>query len=462
MKPGKAKLGLMLVEDTPSLQMLYRTVLRKAGFDPICASTGAEAQQLFATERPPVVLLDLVLPDCDGLTLMTEMLTEAPETRVIVITANGSVAKAVQATRKGAFDFLVKPLGDLRMIGAVANAMTEYQAITQRGGKGISRALKSRHDAFVARSDVMQQVNTVIAAVARSNAPVFIIGPSGSGKAACAEMIHLRSSRATKPLIQVDCGLPDALALEAILFGTGAQSDITGQSAIERARGGTLFLRNPHKLTPQLQGRLLSVLNTGQSGEAHSSAAPVDIRIISAARQDPLDAIRAGELEEALYYRLFVLPLTLPPLHARPEDLPAIAEQFLGEIAQQEGKPFRRITPEALVLLQSQPWEGNLHELRNVLRQAVVLHEGPDLTPGMLPLAPKAPQLTATQAVQAAPVMLDLDSALSGMTMAEIEARAIRAAIARNGGSIPRAAQELDIAPSTIYRKRDDWEKTTH
>lgn len=457
MKPTKAKLGLMLVEDTPSLQMLYRTVLKKAGFNPICASTGAEAQQLFASERPQVVLLDLVLPDCDGLTLMNEMLTEAPETRVIVITANGSVAKAVQATRRGAFDFLVKPLGDLRLIGSVANAMTEYQAITQRGGKGVSRVLQSRQDAFVAQSESMRQVSTIIEAVARSSAPVFIIGASGSGKAACAEMIHLRSSRAGKPLIEVDCGLPDTQALEAILFGTGTQDDAIGQSAIQRAKGGTLFLRNPQKLAPQLQARLLSILNTGQSAEDHSGAAPVDIRIISAARRDPLEAIRAGELEEALYYRLFVLPLTLPPLHARPEDLPVIAEQFLAEIAQQEAKQFKRITPEALALLQVQTWEGNLHELRNVLRQAVVLHEGPDLTPAMLRLASRGVTLTP----QTAPVILDLDTALAGMTMAEIETRAIRAAIARNGGSIPRAAQELDIAPSTIYRKRDDWEKTS-
>ncbi|WP_071797788.1 sigma-54-dependent transcriptional regulator [Natronohydrobacter thiooxidans] len=457
MKPAKAKLGLMLVEDTPSLQMLYRTVLKKAGYDPICASTGAEAQALFAAERPPVVLLDLVLPDCDGLTLLTEMLAEAPETRVIVITANGSVAKAVQATRKGAFDFLVKPLGDLRMIGAVANAMTEYQSITQGAGKGMSHAIRSRQDAFVAQSEPMRQVTTVIDAVARSNAPVFIIGASGSGKAACAEMIHLRSSRAAKPLIQVDCGLPDTQALEAMLFGTGPQGD-TSQSAIQRAKGGTLFLRNPQKLTPLLQARLLSVLNTGKSAESQPGDAPVDIRIISAARRDPLEAIRAGEMEEALYYRLFVLPLTLPPLHARPEDLPVIAAQFLLEIAQQEGKQFKRITPEALALLQAQPWEGNLHELRNVLRQAVVLHDGPDLTPAMLPHMSREPN----HASPGAPVILDLDTALAGLTMAEIEARAIRAAIARNGGSIPRAAQELDIAPSTIYRKRDDWEKNAH
>lgn len=441
--------GLMLVEDTPSLQMLYRTVLSKAGFAPVCAASCTEARQVFAQIRPSVVLLDMMLPDGDGLGLMREFLTVAPETRVIVITANGSVNKAVEATRKGAFDFLVKPLGDVRLVSTVASAMTESRARAQPKRKDAQTG-----DIFVANSAAMREVQDIISAVARSHAPVFILGPSGTGKKTCANRIHALSARAAGPCVTVDCSAPDRNALEAALFGGGVEPGLSEDSALRRAMGGTLVLREPQNLPLDLQTRLVFVLDRDQASLAQHSPKTPGIRIISAARQDPRLALQSGQMQAELFYRLFVLPLSLPLLHERREDVPLLAQHFLIEIAQQENKHFTRVAPEAQAHLQMQPWHGNLHEFRNALRQAIVLNEGPELTLQMLPTAQNrmSDPHTGAQSVE-----FDLDTALAGMTLAQIDARAIRAAIARHDGSIIKAAQELDIAPSTIYRRRDEW-----
>lgn len=450
-------LDLLLVEDTPSIQMLYRTVLTKAGYPPTCASTGKEALAKFIELRPGIVLLDLMLPDIDGLALMTQMLVLSPETRVIVVTANGSINKAVEATRKGAYDFLVKPLGDVRLVGAVASATSDRRAMAERA-KGAASSSAAAVANFVALSDHMQTVHEVIRSVAQSKAPVFIHGASGTGKRTVAATIHALSPRAHHPFVTFKCAGLDSPALESALFGTGpmasADQNAPRNGAIARAANGTLVLCNPESLPPEHQARLLTVLNTATLSLPMAGAKPVDIRILCTSSRDPHDALRAGLLSEELFYRLYVIPLTLPSLRERSADIAALAEQFLPEIAQQEHKAFTEITPEAMALLRHHSWEGNLHELRNVLRQAVVLHDGPALTAAMLPkgVAARSPAAPAPM-----PRAATLHEALAGMTLAEIEEHVIRAAIERHRGSIPRAAQELDIAPSTIYRKRDGW-----
>ncbi len=446
--------GVLLIEDTPSLQMLYRSVLNRAGFAPICVSNCDEARQAFAQARPSVVLLDMILPDGDGLGLMREFLTVAPDTRVIVITANGTVNKAVEATRKGAYDFLVKPLGDVRLASTVASALAEIRAKAQRQ----RRDPAAETDSFVARSAVMRDVQSVLAAVARSHAPVFLLGQSGTGKKACAYWIHMHSARAEGPFVMVDCGIPDCNALEATLFGGGSGPELSEDSAIRRAMGGTLLLLSPQNLPAELQTRLVAVFDKDHAVDRQQDPVSWGVRVISAARQDPRHALQNAQLQAELYYRLFVLPVALPRLSERREDVPALAQRFLVEIAQQENKTFNRITPEAQAHLQIQPWDGNLHELRNSLRHAVVLNDGPELTRQMLPITQSDPQEFGTGAGRA---VLDLDTALAGMTMAQIETRALRAAIARHHGSITQAAKELDIAPSTIYRRREDWSDLT-
>lgn len=456
-----AEHGLLLVEDTPSLQMLYATVLRKAGYKPMLAASGAEALTKFAEHRPRVVLLDLMLPDADGLMVMREMLEMQPETRIIVITANGSVTNAIDATREGAHDFLVKPLGDIRMIGAVASAFADLREEVRLTVHDATR-IDALDRAFMGRSDAMQDVHNRIDAVARSTAPVFILGESGTGKELCARALHLKSARAAQRFVTLNCSAADPEQLEIELFGQTGPKSGRGQSqqqaragAIARADGGTLFVQNIQDMSPELQAAFLRF-------KQRSSFAPVgdtrqikvDVRLICTASRDPTEDMRAGRLREDLYYRLFVIPITVPPLRERGTDIHLLAHHYLAQIAAEEGKAFDRFSPDVLDLFLTLPWPGNVRELINVLRHAVILHDGAVVTREMLP--PSLANLPGPR--QPAPVDTGNDP-FAGLTMAQIEERAITAAIARHGGSVPRAARELDIAPSTIYRKREQWDK---
>jgi len=443
------------------LQMLYATVLRKAGYKPMLAASGAEALATFAEHRPRVVLLDLMLPDADGLMVMREMLELQPETRIIVITANGSVNNAIEATREGAHDFLVKPLGDIRMIGAVASAFAELREEVSLTVDSAGRG-DALDRAFMGQSAAMQEVHNRIAAVAASTAPVFILGESGTGKELCARAVHLKSDRAAQRFVTLNCAAADPEMLEIELFGQSAPKSGRGSAqaqtragAIAQADGGTLFVQNIQDMNRDLQAAFLRFLQ-------RSSFAPVgdtrqikvDVRLVCTASRDPTEDMRAGRLREDLYYRLFVIPLTMPPLRARGTDIHMLAQYYLAQIAAEEGKRFSRFSPDVLDLFLTLPWHGNVRELINVLRHAVVLHDGEVVTRAMLPhnLAnlPDPNQVPPTQP-NADP--------FAGLTMAQIEERAITAAISRHGGSVPRAARELDIAPSTIYRKREQWDK---
>ncbi|NBB97195.1 MAG: response regulator [Alphaproteobacteria bacterium] len=452
--------GLLLVEDTPSLQMLYATVLRKAGYNPMLASSGAEALKKFAEHHARVVLLDLMLPDADGLMVMREMLELQPDTRIIVITANGSVTNAIDATREGAHDFLVKPLGDIRMIGAVTSAFAGLHEDVSLTGDDSSR-IEALDRAFMGRSDAMQEVHCRIAAVAGSTAPVFILGESGTGKELCARAVHLKSARATQRFVSVNCSASDPEHLEIELFGQAGQKTRRGQvqtrtGAIAQADGGTLFVQNIQDMSLELQAAFLRFKQRASFAPVGDTRQiKVDVRLICTASRDPTEDMRAGRLREDLYYRLFVIPITMPPLRARGTDIHLLAQHYLAQIAAEEGKSFSSIAPDVLELFLTLPWRGNVRELINVLRHAVVLHDGEVITRDMLPpdLAPQdAPARTAEATAESG-------DPFAGMTMAEIEQRAITSAIARHRGSVPRAARELDIAPSTIYRKREQWDK---
>ncbi|WP_296639587.1 sigma-54-dependent transcriptional regulator [Roseinatronobacter sp.] len=454
--------GLLLVEDTPSLQMLYATVLRKAGYKPMLAASGAEALTKFAEHRPRVVLLDLMLPDADGLMVMREILELQPETRIIVITANGSVNNAIEATREGAHDFLVKPLGDIRMIGAVASAFAELREDVSLTIDEASRS-DALDRAFMGRSVAMQEVHSRIAAVAASTAPVFILGESGTGKELCARAVHLKSARAAQRFVTLNCSATDPERLEIELFGQSPPKSGRGQAqsqvragAVAQADGGTLFVQNIQDMSPDLQGAFLRFLQRSSfTPVGDTRQIKVDVRLICTASRDPTEDMRAGRLREDLYYRLFVIPITMPPLRARGTDIHLLAQHYLAQIAAEENKQFCRFSPDVLDLFLNLPWQGNVRELINVLRHAVILHEGEIVTREMLPPGLSDARKLATNAGHS-----PTNAVFEGLTMAQIEERVITAAIARHDGSVPRAARELDIAPSTIYRKREQWDKS--
>lgn len=463
--------SVLLVEDTLSLQMVYRSILATAGHRVAVAASAAEGLEQFRTHRPMVVLLDLILPDRDGLEVMQEIQALQPETRVIAITANGSVNRAVEAMRAGAHDFLVKPFDEGKFLSAVQNALAEANPREAPKPADPSAPVTRSRDAgevaegsgFIGTSDAMKRIHGTIASVARSMATVFITGESGTGKELCALAVHANSNRASGPFIALNCGAIPQDLLESEVFGhvkgsfTGAISDKPGAAAA--ADGGTLFLDEICEMAPTLQTKLLRFLQTSTVQPVGATRPrKVNVRIVCATNQDPLDAVRRGQFREDLYYRLYVVPIHMPPLRDRGEDIIEIAEAALARFAAEEGRAFHGLAPSVRALMQAHPWPGNVRQLLNVMRNVVVLNQGGWVTPDMLP-----PGLTDETAAADAPVtappaseMLTADTLL-GLPLAEAERRLIKATLELHGGSIPKAARVLDVSPSTLYRKIEAW-----
>lgn len=447
-----APFDILLVEDTASMRTIYEAHLRRAGYRTLSAANAGEAMALFRQFTVSVVLLDLMLPDRDGIALLADLLDLRPATSVVVVAAERSVDRAVSAIRAGALDFLVKPVAEARLMEAVEAAHSAANLAHPPKSPQAHAPLAE----FIGISEPMRAVYAQIRAAARSVAPVCIWGESGTGKELAAATIHRLSARAHGPFITVDCGAIPPDRLESELFGhrrgafSGAISDKPG--AAELAEGGTLFLDEICELHPALQPKLLRFLQSGQIQPLGSDAPRrVNLRIISSFSGPPLEAVRTGRLREDLYYRLHVVPIRMPPLRERPEDIAPIAENFLRRYALLEGRSFERLSPPAQALLARHSWPGNVRELTNALRAATVMHDGEELQPEMLP---------AEMRSAATPPHDPSAGALAGfeqMTLAKIERIAIEAALTRNAGSVPRAAHELGVAPSTLYRKLDGW-----
>ncbi len=467
---------ILLIEDTPSLQLLYRAALTKAGYAVVTAGSAAEGLELLHEAAPQVILLDLVLPDRDGLDLMREILQLHPGLHVVVMTAHGSINKAVEAMRAGAHEFLVKPFDEARLLNVVANA--HKTALAKPRAKATAAVAVPPAaspvpppigSGFIGASEAMAAIHATIVSVARSMATVFITGESGTGKELCALAVHGNSPRANGPFIALNCGAIPQDLLESEVFGhmkgsfTGAISDKPG--AATAADGGTLFLDEVCEMAPALQTKLLRFLQTSTVVPVGATRPKkVNVRIVCATNRDPMDAVRRGQFREDLFYRLFVVPIHMPPLRERGDDVIEIAETALARFAQEEGKQFDGLSPEVRALFRRLPWPGNVRQVLNVIRNVAVLHEGGVLTSAMLPasLPQQAQELLIAQRpahpseppVQPEPLGLDT---LLGRPLAEIERLVIEATLAQNNGSVPKAARVLELSPSTLYRKIETW-----
>lgn len=467
---------ILLIEDTPSLQLLYRAALTKAGYAVLTAGSAAEGLELLLEATPQVILLDLVLPDRDGLDLMREMLQLRPGLHVVVMTAHGSINKAVEAMRAGAHEFLVKPFDEVRLLNVVADAYKTAAATPRDTATAPLIVLPAAGPApapigsgFIGSSQAMAAIHATIVSVARSMATVFITGESGTGKELCALAVHSNSPRANGPFIALNCGAIPQDLLESEVFGhmkgsfTGAISDKPG--AATAADGGTLFLDEVCEMAPALQTKLLRFLQTSTVVPVGATRPKkVNVRIVCATNRDPMEAVRRGLFREDLFYRLFVVPIHMPPLRERGDDVIEIAETALARFAQEEGKQFAGLSPEVRALFRRMPWPGNVRQVLNVIRNVAVLNEGGVLTSAMLPASllqqaqdlliahrPSHPSERPSQ-----PEPLGLDSLL-GRPLAEIERLVIEATLAQHNGSVPKAARVLELSPSTLYRKIEAW-----
>ncbi|MDD5037529.1 MAG: sigma-54 dependent transcriptional regulator [Methylococcaceae bacterium] len=454
---------LLLVEDSPTLVHLYRAYLDKEPWHVVHAETGKEALELLRTLLPQVMVLDLKLPDMDGLDILRRVVEDKIPCSVVVVTGHGSVHVAVEAMRCGAFDFIEKPCSADRLRYTLRNALKMRRLETIVDDLEVRR----QYCGFIGSSLPMQAIYRIIDNVAGSKATVFITGESGTGKEVCAEAIHRQSPRNDKPFITLNCAAIPKDLLESELFGhvkgafTGAYADRQGVAA--QANGGTLFLDEICEMDLAIQSKLLRFVQTGAFQKVGGNRLEsVDVRLICATNRDPLKEVEGGRFREDLYYRLHVIPIQLPPLREREDDVMTIAQHFLAVFSLEEGRHFTGFAPETEARFHVYPWPGNVRQLQNVIRNIVVLHQGELVTPEMLP-----PPLDRTISASAAGTSTSQTQEIrASATMASIrplwleEKEIIERALALCEGNIPKTAALLEISPSTIYRKRLSWQES--
>lgn len=466
--------SVLIIEDAKSLAASYADVLHKIGCKSDVAGDLTTARSKLKSGRYDAILLDMLLPDGDGWSVLRDMNADGSGSPIIAVTSDGSISRAIEATRLGAFDFLVKPVSKERLTQAVVSAC---RATPKRMA---APRTKSRHG-ITGSSPQMDAVRSRIDRVASSGATVFITGESGVWKELCAQAVHAASARSSGPFIALNCGAIPGDLLESEVFGhlkgsfTGAISDKTG--AVGAANGGTLFLDELCEMDVRLQTKLLRFLETATiTPVGATSPRSIDVKIICATNRDPQAEVAAGRFREDLYYRLFVLPVDIPPLRDRGGDVLEIAESMLHQISKEEGKSFSGFSRDAKRSLLAAKWPGNVWELPNVIRQAVVMENGGNISQEALmlpsypvPLRQAAPNVTSLQAVTPDPTnALNSEThsqnseegaaeILCRLPMVEIERLIIDAAI-KHFGSAPKAARSLRVSPSTIYRKKESWD----
>ncbi|MCA3938639.1 sigma-54-dependent Fis family transcriptional regulator [Vibrio vulnificus] len=488
---------VLLVEDSTSLAILYKQYVKDEPYDIFHVETGRDAIQFIERNTPQLVILDLKLPDMSGEDVLDWINQNDVPTAVIIATAHGSVDIAVSLMNKGAEDFLEKPIKADRLKTSIAvhlkRAKLEHLVENIQ-----SRFDRPRYHGFIGACLPMQAVYKTIDSVAPTTASVFINGESGTGKEVCAEAIHKQSLRKDQPFIAINCGAIPRDLMESEIFGhlkgafTGATTDRKGAAML--ANGGTLFLDELCEMELEMQKKLLRFLQTGTfTPLGGSKEIKVDVRIICATNRDPLKEVEEGRFREDLYYRVHVVPIEMPPLRERGNDIVELANHFLKTYAKEDGKKFNSISKEAQSILKKYNWPGNVRQLQNIIRNIVVLNDGNQLNmehlPAQLTTKPQTVKGPAKLSTQPQPVQAVIQEMRNGhealnhhsletqtskanplahnafhhsdgsiRPMWQIEREAIQNAIAFCDGNVISAAVMLELSPSTVYRKKQAWE----
>lgn len=457
---------ILLVEDSTPQARLFTEYLATESVEISPVTTAADARQAIEQRPPDLVLLDLKLPDEDGLGILKWIREQQFPSAVIIVTGHGSVDVAVDVMRHGAEDFLEKPITADRLRTSVRNLL-ERRKLQNLVEDYQSNFERTSYHGFIGSSLPMQAVYRIIDAAAPSTASIFITGESGTGKEVCATAIHEQSKRSDKPFIALNCGAIPRELMESEIFGhkkgafTGAASD--RQGAASQADGGTLFLDEIGEMEMDLQTKLLRFIQTGSFRKVGGNAEEqVDVRFVCATNRDPLQAVAEGRLREDLYYRLHVVPIQLPALRERGDDIISIARQFLQAYSSEESKPFSSFSPEVEVIFRRYNWPGNVRQLQNVVRNIVVLHNDEQVKVSHLP-PPLDQALTEQELSQLLPQTEAIDPQTASSQpirpLATVERETIEHAINLCEGNIPKAAALLEVSPSTIYRKKQAWEE---
>ena len=441
----------LIVEDSATLCAVYSHYLDGSGLDITSVESLSAARQVLTEQRPQLILLDIELPDGSGLDLIDDLQRVSPRPAVVVITGHGD-HHAEQAIDRGADDFLSKPFDAARLRVTLLNAADKLKLSPQVADLSASR---DRLGSLWGSSPAMQSVYQTLESLAGTLATAFVMGESGTGKELAARAIHEFSARAPGPFVVVDCSALLSEQLEQALFGTEG-----GFGLVAQAASGTLFLDEVCSLSFSAQSTLLRLIQHGTYRPVDGTKElAADVRVIASTNRDPLFEMREGRLREDLYYRLHVVPLRMPPLRERSEDVLLLANNFLAHFAEQEGRPVLELNAAAVEALTHYSWPGNVRQLENAMRQLSLLETGADIDAEAVYRTISGTEM-AVDNVRSVVSQAESAEAPSHGGIEPLwitEKKAIEAAIETCDGSINRAAKHLEVAPSTIYRKIQSW-----
>ncbi len=451
------KRRILVIDDERPILLTLEALLTRHGYEVEATPTAALGLKALAAHPTALVLLDLQLPDADGLQMLDQIKTDFPETQVIILTAHDSLSNAIESIKRGAYHFISKPYGPEELLSLVEKAL-EKQALLRETAELREKAQQLEKRLEIAQTRLtpvfhsknMQEIDELITAMAPSQANVLVTGESGVGKEVIANVIHSRSLRADRPMVKLNCAAFPPAMIESELFGyvkgafTGAMNDFSGM--IAEADGSTLFLDEISEMPPELQTRFLRVLQEGEYRALGSTRTlKADFRVIAATNRPVQQALAENRLRSDLYYRLNTFQIEVPPLRQRRQDIPPLVGTFVKSFAEQLGKPEPEIVPEAFQKLVNYSWPGNVRELENAIEYAVVLARQNLITVKELPAEVQLPAiLQNVERDQQAP---------RGQTLDEVEREAILQALAQTHGNKKRAAELLGIQRPTLYNK---------
>jgi DNA-binding NtrC family response regulator len=446
---GNEKTRILVVDDEEIVRESLSGWLLEDGYTVATAPDGRAALERLQAEPWSALLVDLKMPGMDGLQVLEEARKRQPDAAVVIMTAYATVDTAVSAMKLGAYDYLVKPF-DPEELSLMMQKIVAQQALLRENAvlrKALKREYRFRD--MVSKSSAMQAVFELARVAARSNSTILVLGESGTGKEVMARAIHAESPRAEGPFVAVSCAALTESLLESELFGhekgafTGAVARRKGN--FEAADGGTLFLDEVGDITSKLQLELLRVLEERRFQRVGGTEPiEVDVRIIAATNRDLRRAASEGKFREDLFYRLNVIPVTLPPLRERREDLPLLVESLLEQLAIEMKRPIDGLSSEAMAAVMAQGWPGNVRELRNVLERGAVVCTGTRIQLADLGMGAGAAQPAVSAAVPA--------------SLEEVERRHIAAVLEHTGGNVSQAARILEIDRVTLYSKMKKYD----
>ncbi len=451
MKPERQS-TILVVDDEENIRKSLRMILEYEGYAVLEAGSGEDAlQKLDETVGVDLLLLDIRMPGRDGLEILTELKQRPFSPEVVMISGQGTIQAAVEATKLGAFDFLEKPLHRERVLLSIRNALK--QTNLRRECLDLKRKSEKRYQ-LVGSHALMKTLWSEILKTAPTNATVLIYGESGTGKELIARAIHAHSLRAREPFVQVNCAaIPEEL-IESELFGhekgafTGATEKKSGK--FEQADGGTIFLDEIADMSLKTQSKVLRVLEEGEVQKVGSNKiGRVDVRVIAATNKDLKQEIQEGRFREDLYFRLNVVPLTTPPLRERREDIPLLVEYFARTFAEENNFKPKRFSEAALSAMANFTWKGNVRELRNVVERLLIMTDGETIERGDLPEPLRqAPDLELPEASLAGSLREYRDLAEKEYILAKLKA---------NNWNISQTAREIDTPRSNLYKKLEQY-----